>query len=1571
MKYRYIQTKQMCTSFTLSWDKLISLRSGKLVSVSIFVLLLAATASYSQNVYMLEQTGVTVSLRGVSFVDDINGFAVGDSGTIIHTTNGGKNWVTQISSTTNSLLAVSCLSADTCWAVGTGGTVLSTFNGGATWNTMNPGISATLRSIYSFSTVAFIAVGDSGTILQTTNSGSNWTIGRYGSDALNSVSFGNADTGVAIGNAGTILRTSNAGVVWDTVQSGVTYSLSGVSFISSTAGCIVFPSGELGITLHTTDAGRTWWKASAGNPTYGQTAVACIGYFVTACGGTLDWATDGGGDWQGTGNPIGFLMHAVCAIPSGPDFVVAGDYGTVFRYIDARWDPPPTQFVSPPDGLDSLQLVTGPAGDTSQGVWLIWRRLFNGPVANAMTYSINVQGGGAIRSGFDNQFGAPWVLGVDTSVFLGSLAPGDTINWSVSLGFAGNPLGGPYPYSTSETRRFAIPPAPPPDLLSPADESIQQLTFNSSQPSSVTFVWHTYTKEPKYGNPSYDFEVGTDSTFGSGVAQLVAQLTDTTHVVNYLNPATKYYWQVRADYGSWVTEWQQRTFTTSDIEALTISQIQQVNSSALVEADSLQSNAPPSLQYSPYLGQILRTTGICLNDPTVLSVYINRVSTAAFVFGDTSSGGTAPWSCVLVSAPSTSPGSQFFSSIQAGDVVTVAGVVTEISGSAGMSNTVLQATSVSRVRSATTLPTAVPLAMSTFGSGSGASSLVNFINGEPYEGSIVLLQNLTVNSYGLDASGALNLIDGAGNIMHTQDASKWFTIGPNEDPSSTFVLPPLGAHIDSIEGVIVTNGNYYNIAPINPGDIRYGAQGHRTISGIVFNDLNHDGIRENGEPPLSGFWVNINGKVTTTQTTDTNGSYSFAGLDSGKYTISVSGPDSTWQPTSGNDVTLILGATDTTINLQTGIYQFQATVTGTVFNDYNQNGVQDPGEPGVVGWGVNLSGIRSDSTITDSLGHYVFSHVLAGVTYIGAVPPHGWEQIYPSYFEPLFQLDPKSPVTSYPGYNFAVHPIPTRIKLALTVHDNIYVGNKTIYWGNRSGATYGIWGVDPATTNTDFAEGESELPSVEYAQELGFFDTRFIAPNAAASARFGEGSWTDMRGFLSPAQADTHVVSILPGYDGGAGYPMTLIWQHAAVESSFSGPVVLEGYGNTINMKQQDSVVVKDPSVWGLVLISQGPKLPVSDLLRWRMISLPRVTSDYPLVLFPSAISAPYSFSASHGYTMDSAMSSGVAYWLKCMLDTTTIALQSGNRILIDTIDLSTGWNMIPAIGVPVGVGDLVTVPNNILSTGTVFGFDAGYVFADTLEPYQGYWIKADHPGELILSSGGSSAQIAKTHTTGRGFVDDTRSRTEIAFKDALGNEQTLYVENAGSPINLSRYELPPVPPAGIFDARYASERNLETVPRGGKGVFPVLVTSAAYPLTISLLSVPNDGKIAFIVKIGDKNLPLTTKSSITLSSPVPQIALQVSSTGEPIPIAFALMQNYPNPFNPITTIQYAIPLKSHVSLKVYDVLGRLVSTLVDDTEDAGYKSVRFNGSNFASGVYMYEMRAGTFVQVKKFTITK
>ena len=103
----------------------------------------------------------------------------------------------------------------------------------------------------------------------------------------------------------------------------------------------------------------------------------------------------------------------------------------------------------------------------------------------------------------------------------------------------------------------------------------------------------------------------------------------------------------------------------------------------------------------------------------------------------------------------------------------------------------------------------------------------------------------------------------------------------------------------------------------------------------------------------------------------------------------------------------------------------------------------------------------------------------------------------------------------------------------------------------------------------------------------------------------------------------------------------------------------------------------------------------------------------------------------------------------------------------------------------------------------------------------------------------------------------------------------------------------------------------------------------------------------------------------------LPKPVTSVNDNSFDLPAHFTLFQNYPNPFNPSTTIEYSIPKQAHVTLKVFDLLGREVKTLINEEIPAGNYKVDFNGSNIPSGIYFYSIEAGRYSATKKLLLLK
>ena len=209
-----------------------------------------------------QTSGTSNFLVGLAFTDLNNGWAVGNSGTIKHTSNGGTTWTSQTSGTSNTIVAVSFINSNLGWTAGNSGTIRHTSNGGSSWSGQTSGTTVTLRGVFFTDANTGWAVGDGGVIKTTSNGGTTWTTQTSGtSNPLYRVFFLNSSTGWAVGTGGTILKTINGGSTWTAQTSGISSILRGVHFVDSSLG---WANGNSGVILYTTDGGSTWEAQSSG-----------------------------------------------------------------------------------------------------------------------------------------------------------------------------------------------------------------------------------------------------------------------------------------------------------------------------------------------------------------------------------------------------------------------------------------------------------------------------------------------------------------------------------------------------------------------------------------------------------------------------------------------------------------------------------------------------------------------------------------------------------------------------------------------------------------------------------------------------------------------------------------------------------------------------------------------------------------------------------------------------------------------------------------------------------------------------------------------------------------------------------------------------------------------------------------------------------------------------------------------------------------------------------------------------------------------------------------------------------
>jgi hypothetical protein len=386
----------------------------------------------------------------------------------------------------------------------------------------------------------------------------------------------------------------------------------------------------------------------------------------------------------------------------------------------------------------------------------------------------------------------------------------------------------------------------------------------------------------------------------------------------------------------------------------------------------------------------------------------------------------------------------------------------------------------------------------------------------------------------------------------------------------------------------------------------------------------------------------------------------------------------------------------------------------------------------------------------------------------------------------------------------------------------------------------------------------------------------------------------------------------------------------------------------------------------------------------WNVISNPVLRPDSLNTvrrLYPNTISQyAFRFDPGLGYTQTTVMPNGPGFWAK--FPGGELNSITGASILSDSVSVTTGWNIIGSITSSVDTSMIITIPTGLRAS-SYFGYSGGYVPVTHLDPGLGYWVKASGAGQFVLRQ--SLVSIPKTVLSGDGGLEGMNS---ITINDSKGGSQTLYFgSDPKSILPASMFVMPPLPPTGAFDARFESADGgtmVKTHPVGTKEVmeFPIGIQSVAYPLTMKWNIV--GGGSYELTDVGGQHVPvqsLAGTGSLKIgSSEVQKLVLRVIGS-EGLPAEFALSQNYPNPFNPTTVIKYALPVESRVSLRIHNVLGQEVCTLVDEVQSAGYRSVKWDsktGSGFqaASGVYFTRLdvkgvNGEMFSEVRKMLLMK
>jgi endonuclease/exonuclease/phosphatase family metal-dependent hydrolase len=372
--------------------------------------------------------------------------------------------------------------------------------------------------------------------------------------------------------------------------------------------------------------------------------------------------------------------------------------------------------------------------------------------------------------------------------------------------------------------------------------------------------------------------------------------------------------------------------------------------------------------------------------------------------------------------------------------------------------------------------------------------------------------------------------------------------------------------------------------------------------------------------------------------------------------------------------------------------------------------------------------------------------------------------------------------------------------------------------------------------------------------------------------------------------------------------------------------------------------------------ISNTIQLSVSISDGWNFVSVPGMNPNGMNVndWWSDLTGTVYEFTPGFGYSGLTITTTGEGYWMKN--DGTTVYNYPTIEIVThEPISAASGWNMFGGYENEVAVTAITTNPPGRLIL-PIYKYipPNGYATASTLKPGYGYWINTSSACDIIIPDG---ALIKNNEEEKKYFKDDWG---RIVFTDADGKKYTLY--SVTEEIDLKRYELPPLPPQGMFDIRFASGRIAENII---SSMQTIEMRGVKYPLT---LRAENMDIIIQDITGHELNAILKDGEDLIITN---SFISKLKVSGESIVKEYELEQNYPNPFNPSTTINFSIPKTTEVTLTVYNTLGQKVIELVNEQLETGYYSFNWEAGDAASGIYIYQLKAGEFIQSKKMILIK
>ncbi|MBM4165338.1 MAG: T9SS type A sorting domain-containing protein [Ignavibacteria bacterium] len=780
---------------------------------------------------------------------------------------------------------------------------------------------------------------------------------------------------------------------------------------------------------------------------------------------------------------------------------------------------------------------------------------------------------------------------------------------------------------------------------------------------------------------------------------------------------------------------------------------------------------------------------------------------------------------------------------------------------------------------------------------------------------------------------------------------------------------PLGTYSLSI-----SSGN--NLSGNNFGNFQLG-----TIAGLKYNDVTGNGVRDAGDSNLSGWTVYLFSPDTLTlidSAVTADDGYVFTDLPKGTYFVREK-LQSGWIRTSANPSAISMTSGFNSGSVNFGNFQL-GSISGTKFNDLDADGTKDNGEPGVANWKIKISGIVTDSVLSNANGNYTFANLTYGNYTISEELQGGWFQTYP--------------------------PTPGTYSLLVESGSNLTgkdFGNVTL--GSISGTLFN-------DTDGDGTKDGNEVGLQDWKIKLTGAKTDSVITDANGYYIFTN---ITSGGYIVTEELQNGWTQTLPANAGN--YTLNLASGENATGKDFgnfqngtiSGMKFLDINGNG----------TKDENDGGL----SGWKIKISGA------KADSTTTD---------ANGNYAFTnlLAGNYTVSEVQQAGWAQTLPANNGSYLASISSGTsvnnlifgnfpglakyRTFKATTDISSKPNKMKY------KGGLLTVKPNIATAvenvfkkigkaGTTF-LGVPQVLKDSAKKYG--WIFFKKAGELaklytsahnattypidyLRIPGKSNKKLVKAIKPSRVIYDNPAWEQGVLFRlNIIASDTGITVDtNApgrrfGSLIldtshtlfgkQLQGMALRDI--ANYFDTlmTYWDRLNIKSTTEYTQ--INNCISAIIKPLNERFATTFDStnyivDSLGIVVSKNPYAVRMTgykTASEIGMVKELPSSKSNgnfVPTVGyDEIPSEFSLLQNYPNPFNPTTTIAFNIPEQTLITLKIYNVVGEEIAMLLDEMEfDAGTHEIEFDASYLSSGVYFYRLydANGTFVATKKLLLLK